>query len=213
MGLKKRGTNKTFMTIVGGEFCIRVPEGTEGSRERKLTAGKNEGKTISELTYCEIAGMITDINYSEKDFGSFIEITIKDEKEYMLQIPWGSFSLRDSFIKRLPFVDPKKETIFTVFPDKETGRSVFLVGQDGNFLKCKYTKDEPNGMPQPIEKQVRGRVSWDFTDCENFLFDVLKEEMKRFNSEKVKDYQEEMPEDVYDEDFLPNDIIGDEPPF
>ena len=217
MGLKRKGTNKTFITIVGGEFCIRVPEGTEGARERKLTAGKNEGTMISELTYSEVSGMITDLKYSEKEFGSFIEITIKDDKEYMIQIPWNSFGIRDSFLKRLPFVDEKKETVFTVFPDKETGRSVFLVSQDDDFIKCKFTKDEPNGLPQPIEKQVRGRITWDFSECENFLYNVLQENLPRFEAERVKDYQEEMPEDICDEVGIPDDnngIVGqDEPPF
>jgi hypothetical protein len=35
-----------------------------------------------------------------------------------------------------------------------------------------YTKDNPNGMPPPVEKTVKGQQKWDFSEQENFLYEV-----------------------------------------
>ncbi len=181
MGLKSNGGNATFVSIIDSKFTVRVQEGTPEAEERKLTKGKNAGTVVHELRYSSLSGIIKKIEYVKKQFGNFIEIVIADDKDYTLQIPWESFTARDNFIKRLPNIILSDEVEFVVFKD-DKGRMVFLIKQYNIWVPPAFTKDNPNGMP-PAKKDAKG--DWDFRDVEEFLFNVLEEQTKRFGGEEV----------------------------
>lgn len=173
---------KKFVTIVGGQFTIRSTEGAEGAVKRTLTAKGYEGKIVYELQFPRLRGKIAKMEFKKGNFGEVIEITVVDDHQYVLQVPWNS-SLK-GIITRLPNVSYKEEVVFSAFTnDKE--QNVLLVyqgkGEDGKdkIVPSAYTKEAPNGMPAATETTVRGVKKWNFEDIEEFLYGVLQSEIQR----------------------------------
>lgn len=181
MGLKSNNSGVKFVSITGGKLTIRVQTGTPDSVERVLTAGKNEGKTISELRYDSLSGRIVGLKYDKKEFGEYVEVTIMDDEKYVLQIPWNS-SLKNSLLCRLPNVDYNKDVTFVTFKDKDKDRAVLIIYQDEDLIAMAHTKDKPNGMPEAKKVTERGVEKWDFSDVEEFLYGVLQAEKERLEA-------------------------------
>ena len=179
MGLTSSGVERTFVSIINGKFTVRASEGTPGAVARQLEKGPNAGSTVYELKYSSLSGMVKEIAYVTKKFGVFVEITVVDDKEYTLQLPWEAFGARTSLIKRLPNVDPSKEVEFCVFKD-EKENNIFFLKQDDVTVPVAFSKESPNGMPQAV-KNSRGQ--WDFSKVDDFLYAVLETEMSRFSEE------------------------------
>ncbi len=171
---------KTYITIGGGKFCIRVTNTTEGAVQRIITNKKTgEKKEVFELQANEVSGMIKRLNHVVKDFGTFIEIIIEDDKLYCVQIPWQMYSIRDGFLKRIPNVDYKKPVALVIFIDKDTQRPVLFIRQDGKSVPLKYTKENPNGLPAPKEVIRQGVKKLDFSEAEEFMYSLLLKEDER----------------------------------
>ncbi len=220
MGLGKPISDKKYVTITNGAFCVRVPADTEGAVKRVLEKGKNAGKEIWEMRYRDIEGVISSLKYSKSEYGDRIEMEIDD---ITLQIGFDNFGLRDAFVKRLPGVNFELPVKFVVFPDKDTGRAVLLVYHGDQLLPYHFTKDNPNGMPEAEKKVVRGEDKWDFSAQEDFLYKVLLAAIDRCKNavrlpvveeEAVIDYNEdqevELPEDT-EEGMVGGD--PENPPF
>lgn len=186
---------KTFVAILSGagKFAIRADKDTEGAVARDISKGPNSGKTVYELLYSELSGQIVNISYTKKDIGAQIEVTIEDNGRYVLQIPWAS-RVRDQFIKRIVNTDLTTKVTFKVFSDKDSGRPVFLIEQLGAYVPMSFTKNNPCGVPQPVQKIVRGEKSWDFTEVENFMFDRLQEVIANFSKVELPEDTQETPD-------------------
>lgn len=188
MGLSGNYSNKTFVTFIGGKFCIKTDqEDPEG------VARKNKNDVIVyEKYYTQLEGMITDLKFEKKDkFGNFIVVDVTDDENqtYVLQIPFDNFNLRDSFLKRLPNVDQNKPVKIVVFNKKSKDRKysnttlgISQLDEDDveQWVAQKFTKDKPNGMPEPVEKIELGEKTLDWTPVKDFLYQVLLDEIKRF---------------------------------
>jgi len=182
MGLESNNNSgKKYVTVVAGNLTIRVSAGTQGAVQRQLTAGDNKGKVVNELQFPRLRGMITKLAYVQKEnFGEFVEITVTDDQDYLLQLPWNS-GMKTSILTRLPNVDLSKEVCFNAFADTEKeNRNVLLIYQgktdDGKdkLVPVAYSKDNPNGMPQAKKTMKLGKPSWDFSEVEEFLYGVLQ---------------------------------------
>jgi len=181
MGLGNSGNGKTFVQVVGGMMAIRVSEGTQGAVSRVLAAGKNQGKLVYEQHYQYLDGKITGITYDVKDFGAFINIEIDDK--YILSVPWKS-SMKRNIVSQLPNVDFSSQVRINAFSDKtDAKRNVLLVKQNGENVKFQHTKDEPNGLPLPVETVELGKKKLDYKKVEEFLYNVLQAQIGRFNEE------------------------------
>ena len=171
MGLgNNSGGNKKFITIVGGKWTARVPEGTEGATERVLEKGPNAGKPIYELYYSYVDGNIVGGEIKQGNFGTDICLDLEDDGVvYTVQIPLesGYFS---QFAKAVPNIDPTKKLFIGLGLDKERNKPFLYMKQDGQTVHSAFTKDNPNGCPPPIKKEVMGKTKWDFEDQENFLY-------------------------------------------
>ncbi len=160
MGLSnKTANNQTFVTIVGGKFTIRLPDGdTNPDAVERVLGDKspNAGKTIRELQYTHLNGMITGgLMNTESQYPSF-DIYLEDEGEkFTLQISMDS-GFFGEVTKRLPNIDPTQEVVFGLGFDKEArngqGKQFLFIQQDGQSVHMAYTKDNPNGLPPPVLK-------------------------------------------------------------
>jgi hypothetical protein len=167
MGL---GTNENgkFISIVGGRFCIRVPEGTAGAETRVNKLGKN----VTEKYYDNFTGKLVGLKVTDGNYGKQWEFSFQDSGEvYKLQLGYSN-SFAKNIIKMLPNADLSKE--MKVSPQTKveadgTKKSSIFINQDGKALKHAFTKDAPNGLPPMTQVTVKGSLVWDDTDQMVFL--------------------------------------------
>lgn len=175
MGLSNKKSNQqTFVTIVGGKFTIRLQDGDTNpdAVERVLEKGPNAGKTVRELQFTHLDGMIESGEMHQSDFGTDFTLIMSDgDESFKFQIPLES-QYFGQVAKRLSNIDHTKNVVFGLGWDKEKQRNFLFIQQDGVSVHMNYTKDNPNGMPPPVKKTVKGQDKWDFEDQENFLYDV-----------------------------------------
>jgi hypothetical protein len=115
--------------------------------------------------------LITDIQTKDSDYGKSWVVTIDDEGEkYILQMDYsGGYS--SAFLKALPNVDlsqkVKLSPKMTIEGDKK--KTTLFINQGGTAAKHFYTKDNPNGLPQMVQKKVKGKMQWDDSEMMEFF--------------------------------------------
>lgn len=176
MGLTNGATTSSkIVTIVKGKFTIRLPEGSDDPNaiERTLEKGVNAGKVVKELQYTGIEGTIETCHVEESEYGTnFVTELIDDEgSRFKLQMPLDS-QFFGQYAKRMPNIDTSKPLFLGLGYDKERGRNFLYARQDGVKVSMAYTKENPNGLPEPTKKTVKGKEVWDWEEQENFLYEV-----------------------------------------
>lgn len=174
MGLENREGGK-YITILGGKFAIRVPEGTAGSvaRVNKL------GNTVYEKFYDSFTAKLVNIRTRESQYGKNWEFDFRDNGEvWTLQLSYSN-SYAKNLIKILPNADLTKEMKIQPSSKVEDGKtkSSLFVSQDGVTLKHKYTRDNPNGMPDMEEITVKGAKQLDDTKQLVFLQAMIESDI------------------------------------
>ena len=176
MGLTNATTNNSkIVTIVKGKFTIRLPEGADDPNavERTLEKGANAGKVVQELQYTGIEGTIERCYVDESEYGAnFITELIDDENaRFKLQIPLDS-QFFGQYAKRMPNIDVSKPLFLGLGYDRERERNFLYAKQGDEKVGMAFTKDNPNGLPEPTKKTVKGKEVWDWEEQENFLYEV-----------------------------------------
>ena len=178
MGLGNTGGNKKFLTIVGGKWTLRVPEGTEGAVERALTKGDKKGEIVHELQFGYVDGDVKGGSIKSGQYGSTVEILlVDDDEEYNVQIPVpDAGDIGDYFMtfgKACPNIDPTKKLFMGLGYDRDGDRSFLYLKQDGQTVHAAFTKDNPNGMPEWEKKEVMGKTKWNADDQNEFLYQQI----------------------------------------
>ena len=169
-----------IITVVGGKWTKRVPEGTPNSTTRTNKAGNQ----VTEVSTSAVGGWIKGFGYRDTDHGRNANLTLVDPESGEEMIL--SFSLEDrnlfDIIKYLPNIDMSQKVRLEFRLDKDrssaTGKHcVFLVVMQGKeYIKKAYTKTNPNGMPEAKQ----GPRGWDFRDQEDWLLMKLEETFANF---------------------------------
>ena len=189
MGLTNGATTSSkIVTIVKGKFTIRLPEGADDPTavERTLEKGVNAGKVVKELQYTGIEGTIERCYVDESDYGAnFITELIDDEgARFKLQIALDS-QFFGQYAKRMPNIDTAKPLFLGLGYDRERGRNFLYARQDEEKVSMAYTKDNPNGLPEPTKKTVKGKEVWDWEEQENFLYEVAMDFSSKLETSDV----------------------------
>lgn len=181
MGLGNSNGGKTFVQVVNGKFATRVGESTPGAVSRVLSAGKNQGKLVYEKHYEYLEGKITNVSYKVLPFGAFINLEIEDK--YELSVPFKS-GMKRNITCQLPNVDFSLPIHIRAFLDKTNAKkNVVLIHQNGKSIEFAHTKANPNGLPEPVETTELGQKKLDYSAVEEFLYNVLQQQIARFNEE------------------------------
>lgn len=170
MGLEQR-TEGQYLTILGGKFCQRVQEGTEGAVKRvnKL------GNVVWEKFYDSFTGKLVSIKVQDGQYGRTWNFGFDDKGEhYALQLSYSN-SFSTAFLKMLPNVDLSKEMKVSPSTKEVDGKnkSSLFINQDGKALKHAYTREIPNGMPDMEQITVKGVLVWDDTKRIEFLHNMV----------------------------------------
>ena len=174
MGLgNSEGGNSKFITIVGGKWTLRVPEGTEGATARELTKGPNAGTPVYEKYFDHVDGMLIGGEIKTGEYGTDLCLGIEDEGvTYNVQIPADSDYFR-SFAKCCEKIDVDLPLFLGLGIPKGDGFPFLYVKNDGNIMSSGYTRDEPNGMPPWEKKEEMGQVKWDKSAQNNFCYKLV----------------------------------------
>ena len=171
MGLEN-STQGRFITILGGKFCQRVPEGTEGAIQRT----NKIGKVVFEKFYDFFVGKLVGIKTQEGPYGKNWVFSFRDNADtYHLQLSYSN-SFATAFLKMLPNVDLTKEMKVSPSVKEVDGKnkSTLFINQVNATgvmapIKHAYTKDNKNGLPDMEPVVVKGVQVWDDTKRLAFL--------------------------------------------
>lgn len=172
---------KTFLSINGnGKLAKKATAETEGAVKNIYNAGKPDEKTVYQLEYKAIKGMITGMYYNKHEqYGESLNVIIDDE--YALQLKVGS-RYYYSFVKTLPNLDFAQPVTFNPWrkekPDGKISAALYLnQGGGKDSVKWYFTQETPNGMPEMKKVTFKGEEKWDDTDMQVFC--------KKFVEEKI----------------------------
>jgi len=212
MGLNTRGggsSNTTYLNIYQGNIVLEY--NTEADLEKKVeslgldpeyikvrqrTKGRNEGKDVFYYVLFDVSGMLTNIKLNENDFGEFLELEFTDvDERFVVSLGDVSSRMAKDFVRRVGNLDLDKEVVFGVWSisaeeaDNGKAKSGVRMYQDDEKLEYFVSYDD---MPEPSQKKKGRKTIWDFSDQENYLYDVLIE--------------------WKDENFKPDDVDSKEEP-
>ena len=174
MGLEKREEGN-YITILGGKFCQRVQDGTEGAKTRV----NKIGNTVHEKFYENFTGKLIDIKTKDGEYGKTWNFHFKDKEDiYILQLNYSN-SFSTAFLKMLPNIDLTKEMKVSPMIKEVDGKkkSSLFVNQDDTTIKHAYTMAEPNGMPDMEQITVKGEKVWDDTKRMEFLEAMVQKDI------------------------------------
>jgi len=208
MGLETREEGN-YITILGGKFCQRVSEGTEGAVKRV----NKIGNTVYEKFYPDFVGKLIDIKVKEGSYGKSWNFHFVDNADtYILQLSYSN-SFATAFLKMLPNIDLSKEMKVSPSVKEVDGKnkSSLFVNQEGQAIKHAYTMAEPNGMPDMEQIEIKGEKVWDDTKRLVFLQKVVDTKIlpqltEVNNVNPVEKTEEKKEEPIDSEDINPEDI-------
>ena len=200
MGLINSTESSKIVSIVKGKFTIRLPEDSDNPSAvtRTLEQGVNAGKEIKELQYKALEGNYVTSYIDEGEYGTKYITELRDDEG-------GSFKLRinldsqffSQYAKRIPNIKKDVPIFFGLGYDKEKEKNFLFIRQQGVNVPFAYTRENPNGLPPPEEKEVRGKKVWNWEAQEQFLYDVAidfsdnqsatEKVIEKFNAKETED--------------------------
>lgn len=194
MGVNSRGvgggSNTTFLNVYQGNIVIEYDDKDkllskldslgldhEGVKVRQRTKGKNEGKDVFFYVLFDVTGMLTNVTIKELPFGEFVELELTDvDEKFVVSLGDVTGRIAKDFARKCGGIDLSSELVFGVWSltaeQAENGKakSGVRMYQDGDKLDYFISYED---LPQP-EKKTRGRkVTWDYSEQEDFLYDTI----------------------------------------
>jgi len=152
-------SNVTYLTIKEGKIALKKDGNVE--------------------LHDNVTGKLTDISVKEDGkYGAEIHLTIVGDKTYKLQMKLDSGN-GCSFMKAVPNADLSKPIEFSpwfkIIDNKK--KSALYLNQDVT-IPWFFTRETPNGMPDPVKIRKGGKDEWDYYDQVAFLKDYLLTKVK-----------------------------------
>ena len=159
MGLNNTSNNVTYLSVQNGKIAKRVQLETLESKSRTI---ESSGKVVHEELFDSITGIMTAIVTREGNFGKELQITLTDDRPYVLQLKLSS-GPASSFLRALPNVELSKPV--TLIPKiemkGEVKRTSVIIAQGSKGVKWAFTKDSPGDLPAMKKIKVKGKDVWD----------------------------------------------------
>ncbi len=171
MGFGSNDNPSTWITINNGKLTVRAEEDAEGAVRREYTNKAGEVKHVWEYQFPNFTGEIVGSNFEETKWGMMFNVLLSaGEKEYALRMQ-APGRLFDQFAKRIPNINKDIPLYVGAFVN-ERGHNVLYLKQDGQKVPMAFSKDVPNGLPPAVQGTKMGKTTWDFSDQEEFLYNL-----------------------------------------
>lgn len=187
MGYGKRDQNSgntTYFRVASGKLVRSAKEDTPGAVAVK---NASTGETVWQLHDEWVQGRIIALDDKDGEFGKSLTVVLDDVgSRYQVDLKDGSMYWSD-FLKRLPNVDLSQDVTLFPYSIEEEGRKVPNQGvsmkQGGAKVARAFTKENPNGLPQPVSVKFNGKDQLDWGPQNEFLVNtVLSEARKKLGS-------------------------------
>jgi len=195
---KNTGSNTIYLSVADG-YLVRSYKEANANTTQRVT---KTGKLVHEEKFKDLTAILLGTETKENDFGKQWCLKFKDgEDYYIINMPYSS-RYAASFLKALPNIDLTKNVKFMPWSmndkndatKKVTG--VTMYQDDGNGMvkiAPAFTKDNPNGLPQMKQVKVKGVLTWDDSDMNEFLEAKAKECFAKIAFPPTSDEGEEAP--------------------
>ena len=167
---------KTYYKIYKGKvvrewYQDEAPEGFSNVKKRITEESK---KTVWYKPYI-FSGILTDAYEKKNERINAFQFHIVLDEDSVLVMNSGS-GYHKSFLLVMENFPQNEELTFSPynFKDKETGKKVIgmsVKDSEGTKIEHAYTKDNPNGLPQPTKNK---KGEWNWTKQEEFLDDKFE---------------------------------------
>jgi hypothetical protein len=174
MALTKQSSNTIYLSVADGNLVRQHREATNETTQRVTKTGK----LVHEERFKDLVAQLLGAETKENDFGKQWCLKFKDgEDMYIVNMPYSS-RYAASFLKALPNIDLTKIVKFMPWSMQDKNDStkkvtgVTMYQDDGNGvvkIAPAFTKDNPNGLPQMKQVKVKGVLTWDDTEMNEFL--------------------------------------------
>jgi hypothetical protein len=172
MGLNNdAGSSTTFLNVADGKLIRRHQQPNERTVERITKTGKQ----VFEESFRDLKALLVEVKTYENDYGKQWHLVFKENEDtYIVTMPYSS-RYASSFLKALPNVDLSKEVRFmpwSMVDKNDSSRKitgVTMYQSEGGKIPPRYTKEEPNGLPEMKQIKVKGKITWDDSDMMDFL--------------------------------------------
>lgn len=172
MGFGSNEPQSTWISINNGKLTVRAQEGDEGAVSRTYVTKDGETKTVWEYQNTSFLGVMTGAGFEETSFGQVFNLNLDAAgKEYQLRLPCPG-RLFEQFAKRIPNINKDQPLYIGAFTN-EAGHNVLYLKQ-GDKVPMAYSRDNPNGLPEPSKTQKMGKDVWDFSEQQEFLYQLAK---------------------------------------
>lgn len=204
MALHESNYSTTWLSLSNGEFKLVTSENDPKAIARVTKAGK----TVFEHPYKSVSGIITNLRFTENDYGSFFEVTLKDDKSYKftLGIESGYFK---SFFNFLPNINIEDEVTITAWAMENDGKTSVgvTVKQNGENVPpyfYQYDKEAKktlfkNNFPEFKGKFVKSKWAMYKLEIADFLREWFEKQNYTFDAQQ----EAEVPDDVPEKEELP----------
>lgn len=210
MGLKTKRKNVTYLQIREGNLVKRVNEATSTSVERKISKGKNEGKTVHEEHFQAIEGILIGI-YKRESEVTFqpdplvtLEVIIKDDEDgsiFQITVPFSSAYTRGILTKveKIDLDQPIELNTYWIEGDDKKYRGFIGINQYGEKVESLYSKDD-GIMPAVEVVKVGKKTIYNDEKLLEFYDEILRKISPKF---EIKGDVTEKPDEV------PNEVKKD----
>jgi hypothetical protein len=202
MGLLQQEESRRLLYVLSdGKLREQVDEHTEGAKLRVVKDDAGNVKAEKwELTYPGIKGFITQVTTYDGDYGTNVNVSIKDsnDEEFILSLKANS-KYGEDFLHKLPNIDMTKEITIKPYDFESDGRrntGVSLtqgetkIGNAFNFKNASGEWESVEGYPQPDAKtKEKGGEKWTifFAMRRDWLIEHLTEKGLITESASVSD--------------------------
>jgi len=170
----KRGGNKVYLQVSGGNLVQRLDEHYQGDCiERKLKMWKNAWKMVKEHHFPSVEWFITNVEIKTSDFWNQVMVTL--DNEIVVQFSSNDFiSICNTMLNFWHGADLSKEIEVSSYTWND-GYGKFSIWQSWEMVKWFVNKENSKELwcPQATKKTVAGKVKWDFDDVNNWYFNEI----------------------------------------
>lgn len=191
MGLHtQEAKGRLLYVLADGLLREQVEETTPGAKLRiiKDDAGNEKARKF-ELTYPGITGMVTDVVSYDGEYGTNINVAMKDENDNEFRLSLKASSMYgEDFLHKLPNIDRTKEISIKPYNFESDGRKMTGVSmsQDGVKLTNAFNYKEDDKWVTPVadypvvddKKKPKNSEAWVafFTTRRLWLMEYLTEQ-------------------------------------